>query len=96
MAKPLKVKERSTSVDAMQFTGKNGADISNWINTSRLAKQGKIRARNGGVYVKISIKNQPPFTIKKTDIAICRNGVFYFYNTVGFDREFIFPKGFVK
>ena len=50
----LTVKRRSVQAKAVQFTGKNGAEVVAFVNAELIADRSSVHVRNGGSYVTIS------------------------------------------
>ena len=81
-------KKKPVQVEAVQFTGKNGKDIVEWI------KENGGTVRNGGTYLKIGTL-EGTMTAKKSDMIVRGlKGEFYPVKKDIFEGTYSIPKSF--
>lgn len=86
--KPTEFKKRPVAITAMQFTGKNGKAVVEWIKSLG----GKVR--NGGSYLKIETL-EGPMTAHKGSMIVCGiAGEFYPVQKDIFIKTYSIPKSF--
>lgn len=85
----LTVKRRAVKAEAIQFTGKNGAEVRVFLETLDPIA-GINRARNGGSYVKIIFNHKMEETARKGDwIVNDANGEVGIYSPEVFSKLFL-------
>lgn len=86
--KPTEFKKKPVTVTAMQFTGKNGKAVVEWIKSLG----GKVR--NGGSYLKIETL-EGVMTASKGCMVVCGlSGEFYPVQKDIFIKTYSIPKSF--